>query len=79
MAKTLNPLGGRAPLEFRAAIDRLSREDRFRATVSAMNTLLIQKGIYTQEEFEALFCQWAAAEARRKPAECSPVMPSAAG
>jgi hypothetical protein len=37
----------------------LSREDRFRATVYAMNTLLVQKGIYSPEEFEFQFRQFA--------------------
>lgn len=39
----------------------LSREDRFRATVAAMNTLLIEKRIYTQQEFDTIFCEWAKA------------------
>lgn len=37
----------------------LSREERFMATVSAMNALLIAKGVYTAEEFEAPYVQWA--------------------
>jgi hypothetical protein len=41
------------------AINRLSREERFRATVYAMNTLLVQKGIYSPEEFEFQFRQFA--------------------
>jgi len=40
-------------------MERLSREDRFRATIYAMNTLLVQKGIYSPEEFEFQFCQFA--------------------
>jgi hypothetical protein len=32
---------------------------RFRATVYAMNTLLVQKGIYSPEEFEFQFRQFA--------------------
>ena len=43
----------------------LSREERFMATVYAMNTLLIHKGIYTQKEFDALFCRWAKTQTRR--------------
>jgi hypothetical protein len=35
-----------------------SRDERFMATVYAMNTLLIHKGIYTRDEFEALFAEW---------------------
>ncbi len=44
---------------FEDAMDRLSREDRFRATVYAMNTLLVQKGIYSPKEFEYQFRQFA--------------------
>lgn len=32
----------------------LSREERFMGTVAAMNTLLIAKGVYTQEEFDSI-------------------------
>ena len=52
-------------MTFNQAIELLSREESFKATVSAMNTLLIEKGIYTQKEFEEYFCQWATAEARK--------------
>jgi hypothetical protein len=44
---------------FEEAMRRLSREDRFHATVYAMNTLLVQKGIYAPEEFEFQFRQFA--------------------
>ncbi len=40
-------------------LDNLSRDERFKATVYAMNTLLIQKGIHTQEEFQQSFLEWA--------------------
>lgn len=46
-------------ISFDEAMDRLSREERFRATVYAMNTLLVQKGIYSPEEFEFQFRQFA--------------------
>ena len=46
-------------ISFDDAMNRLSREDRFRATVYAMNTLLVQKGIYSPEEFEFHFRQFA--------------------
>lgn len=46
-------------ITFEAAMDKLSREDRFRATVYAMNTLLVQKGVYSPEEFEFQFRQFA--------------------
>lgn len=46
-------------ISFEEAMNRLSRDDRFRATVYAMNTLLVQKGIYSPEEFELQFRQFA--------------------
>jgi len=46
-------------ISFDEAMGRLSREERFRATVYAMNTLLVQKGIYSPEEFEFQFRQFA--------------------
>jgi hypothetical protein len=44
---------------FEEAMAKLTRDDRFRATVYAMNTLLVQKGIYSPEEFELHFRQFA--------------------
>lgn len=35
------------------------RDERFKATVYAMNTLLIQKNVYTAEEFQKLFIEHA--------------------
>lgn len=46
-------------ISFNEAMDKLSREERFRATVYAMNTLLVQKGVYSPEEFEFQFRQFA--------------------
>ncbi len=46
-------------ISYEEAMERLSREERFRATVYAMNTLLVQKGIYSPEEFEFQFRQFA--------------------
>jgi len=46
-------------VSFEEAMNRLSRDDRFRATVYAMNTLLVQKGVYSPEEFEFQFRQFA--------------------
>jgi hypothetical protein len=40
-------------------MEKLSREERFRATVYSMNTLLVQKGIYSPEEFEFQFRRFA--------------------
>ena len=33
---------------------------------SRMNTLLIQKGVYTQEEFQGFFVEWVEKELKRK-------------
>lgn len=43
------------------------RDARFRATVYAMNTLLIQKGVYSQKEFHRLFLEGMCREEMRKP------------
>jgi hypothetical protein len=48
------------------ALKAASREERFMATVYAMNSLLIQKGIYTTEEFESIFVEWVKKEQRKK-------------
>ena len=46
-------------MSFEQAMDSLSRDERFKATVYAMNTLLIQKGLYSAEEFQQLFIEHA--------------------
>lgn len=56
-------------MTFQEALKALSREERFMATVSAMNTLLIQKGVYTSEEFQSYYCQWAEAQERKNAKE----------
>jgi hypothetical protein len=55
-------------MSFEEALERVSRDDSFRATVYAMNTLLIQKGIYTQQEFRTLFVEWVEKENKKKHA-----------
>jgi hypothetical protein len=45
-------------MSFDEAIELASRGERFKATVYAMNTLLIHKGVYTQSEFEKRFAEW---------------------
>lgn len=37
-------------IDFIDAVERLGREDRFKATVYAMNTLLVQKGIFIRRK-----------------------------
>ena len=46
-------------MKFNDAFKLMGRDESFRATVYAMNTLLIQKGVYTTAEFEQLFCEHA--------------------
>ena len=52
-------------MSFEDALNLASRDDSFKATVYAMNTLLISKGVYTREEFEALFVEWVSKEQKR--------------
>ena len=52
-------------MSFQEALEMLSRDERFKATVYAMNTLLIQKGVYGPEEFEQVFKEWAEKERAR--------------
>ena len=62
-------------MSFEEAIELLSEEEAFRATVYAMNTLLLRQGIYKASDFEALFCEHAENFKRgfkpRKPLEIS--------
>jgi hypothetical protein len=46
-------------MSFEEAFELMGRDEAFRATVYAMNTLLTDKGIYTAEEFQALFIEHA--------------------
>jgi hypothetical protein len=50
---------GKTLISYEEALEVLSREERFMATVSAMNTLLIEKKIYTAEELSFQIRQWA--------------------
>ena len=54
-------------MSYEEALDILSRDDRFKATIYAMNTLLIHKEIYTQQEFQQLFVEWAIKEESKRP------------
>ena len=58
-------------MSFEEALALASRDEGFKATVYAMNTLLIHKGIYTQDEFQSLFVEWVEKEQRRKTKEVS--------
>jgi len=52
-------------MSFEEALNLASRDDSFKATIYAMNTLLISKGIYTRDEFETLFVEWVSKEQNR--------------
>ena len=58
-------------MSYEEAMELASRDERFKATVYAMNTLLIHKGIYTHEEFETLFVEWVRKEEDRKAKNAS--------
>jgi hypothetical protein len=55
-----------AQMSFEEALAAASRDEGFKATVYAINTLLIRKGVYTQEEFQSFFVEWVEKELRRK-------------
>jgi hypothetical protein len=53
-------------MSFEEALAAASRDEGYMATVYAMNTLLIRKGVYTQEEFQSIFVEWVERELKRK-------------
>lgn len=53
-------------MSYEEAIEKASRDEAFMATVYAMNTLLIHKGIYTAQEYRHLFTEWVEKEERKK-------------
>ena len=53
-------------MSYEEAMRLASRDDAFRATVYAINTLLIHRGIYTQDEFQKLFVEWVKKEEAKK-------------
>jgi hypothetical protein len=58
-------------MSFEEALAVASRDEGFKATVYAMNTLLIRKGVYTQEEFQLFFVEWVEKELKRKGSDGS--------
>jgi hypothetical protein len=62
---SIHARGEQTVMSFEKALEIASRDEGFKATVYAMNTLLIHKGIYTQEEFQTLFVEWVEKEQRR--------------
>jgi hypothetical protein len=67
MASVTRPLA--SEWTFEDALEALSREERFMGTVSAMNSLLVTKGIYTTAEFQEIFVGWAAAQMEKPDRE----------
>lgn len=57
---------GKTLIGYEEAVEQLSAEQAFRATVYAMNTLMIQKGLYSDEEFRFQFRQSAQKQLKRK-------------
>ena len=57
---------GKTLIGYEEAMETLSADERFRATIYAMNTLLVQKGVYSPEEFEFQFRQWAQKRAKSR-------------
>ena len=57
---------GKALVGYKEGSKKLTQDEAFRATVYAMNTLLIQKGFYTAEEFRFQFRQSAQKQLRKK-------------
>jgi hypothetical protein len=59
---------GKTLIDYEDALAELTEEQRLRATVYAMNTLLIAKGVYSAEEFRFQFRQSAQKQLRKKKA-----------
>jgi hypothetical protein len=57
---------GKNLIDYEEALAQLTDEQRLRATVYAMNTLLIAKGVYSAEEFRFQFRQSAQKQLRKK-------------
>lgn len=57
---------GKTLIGYEESLDALSEEQRFRAVVYAMNTLLIAKGVYSPEEFRFQFRQFAQKQLKRR-------------
>jgi hypothetical protein len=59
-------------MSYEEAMNLASRDEAFKATIYAMNTLLIHRGIYTQQEFQDLFVEWVRKEERKKKRDQQP-------
>jgi hypothetical protein len=56
-------------MTYEEATELASRDEAFKATIYAMNTLLINKGVYTKQEYRQLFTEWVEKEERKKARE----------
>jgi hypothetical protein len=65
-------------MSYEEAMRLASRDEAFKAAVYAMNSLLIQRGIYTQHEFEHLFAEWVKKEESKKARPSDASRPEAA-
>jgi hypothetical protein len=65
-------------MSYEEAMRLASRDEAFKATVYAMNSLLIRKGIYTQDEFQQLFAEWVKKEESKKTRASDVSRPEAA-
>lgn len=63
-------------MSYEEAVERASRDEAFKATVYAMNTLLMHKGIYTPDEYRTLFVEWVEKEEKKKSRQGS-IIPEA--
>ena len=57
---------GKTLIPYDQALEELTAQERLQATVYAMNTLLMAKGIYSAEEFEFQFRQSAQKQLRKR-------------
>jgi hypothetical protein len=64
-------------MSYEEAVELASRDEAFKATVYAMNTLLIHKGIYTAKEYRQLFVEWVEKEERKKARQGTTTRPEA--
>ncbi len=63
-------------MSYEEALRMASRDERFMATVYAMNCLLIYKSVYTHQEFQQVFTEWVEKE-QQKNAQSQEVTSSA--
>jgi hypothetical protein len=52
-------------MSYEEALRTASRDERFMATVYAMNSLLIYKGVYSHQEFQQVFTEWVEKEQKK--------------